>query len=277
MAKFKKIASSIPKPVQDVSSTDSEADVKPEVSHRSSTGRSIEVEANILDFLDERFAEKLEVRGELIPDATPIDLDEEDVFLLQVPKGYDVKALLGKRINLEKKTKLGEDAETKKSWEILNKKGQSLRRQVVAQVTADGRPTLTTVQPKGVLILREAIKETSEGDENLEEFLNRFDEEENEKIVVPSNLKVRHPLLGADYKKELASRAEVLSKVVKRIKEERAASPKKSKKRKATVSISEAATVELVEPKQESNASPEKKKRKKGLETTADLQWLETL
>lgn len=204
------------------------------------------------------------------PNPLSFDPEEEEVFLLQVPKSYDVQCLVGKKINLEKKTKLGSENASAKSFEIINKKGQEITQQLITHVASNGQHILTAVEPSGTLILREAAKEVEYGDE-LEEFLNKFDEAENGVILLPSDLKVRHPLLGAEYKKELASRAQTLINIRKNVKREEEAEPKKAKKRKAP---KEKKPVEEDEPE----PVPEKKRRKKkAMETTADLQWLENI
>lgn len=268
MVKFKKIASSLPKPIPEpASSSDSEASIPADTKRRSGSARHV-VTSSVLEFI-ERFPEKYKISENLCPDGLSFDPDEEEVLLLQVPKSFDVEALVGKKVNLEKKTKLGEESGSGKSFEIIQRKAQDLPRQVVTQVASNGQHVLTTVDPVGMLVVREAVKDTDFG-EGLEDFLNEFDEAENGVILLPTDIKVRHPLLGADYKKELASRAEALSCLSRLIKEEKQ-SPKKAKKRKAPKEVPKQ---EEEDEEEEFKPKPEKKRKKKNMETTADLQWL---
>lgn len=219
------------------------------------------------------------IREELHPDPLPFNPDDdEEVFLLQVPKGFNVQGLVGKKINLQKKTKLqSTENGPSKAMEIIRTRGGEgdLPVQLVTQVAANGQQILKPVTATGMLILREAVKETEMDNDELEEFLNKFDEAENGVIRLPTDLKVRHPLLGADYKEELASRAQAMISAMKRIKQEKVTSPKKAKKRKAP---KETKLVEEGQQEGEDEPQPEKKRRKKKtMETTADLQWLENI
>lgn len=268
MVKFKKISSSLKPTVKaEVRSTDYE-DI--------SCAEVLPVKSSVLAFIVERFLpDKYKISAPLLPDALVFDADVEEVYLLQVPKSYDVEGLVGKKVNLgNKRTKLGEGGGASgKCFEIVPMVKQ-MPTQVVTQVTSNGQHVLTAVKPAGVLVVRESVKETDFG-EGLEDFLTAFDEAENAVIRVPTDLKVRHPLLGADYKKELATRAQALLLLNKRIKKEQSddRSPKKVKKRKAPPEEEEE------EEPQEDQPKPEKKRKKKKqqLETTADLQWLENI
>lgn len=270
MVKFKKISSSLKPTVKvEVRSTDSESDISSVDVLNSS---QVPVKSSVLEFVEERFLpDKYKISPPLHPDALAFDADAEEVYLLQVPKSYNVEGLVGKKVNLCKRTKLGEGA-SGKSFEIVPMV-RDLPSQVVTQVASNGQHILTGVKPAGVLVLRESVRETDFGD-GLEDFLNAFDEAENAVIRVPTDLKVRHPLLGADYTKELATRAQALLVMNKRIKKEKSVdkSPKKAKKRKAPV--------EEEQPQEDAEDQPmpeKKRKKKKHLETTADLQWLENI
>lgn len=274
MVKFKKIASSLPKPVKELPSDDSGSDASGQPI-RKSIGCEIPPSSSVLEFIDERFSEKYKIAQNLHPDALPFDPDEEEVFYLQVPKNYPVDGLVGKKINLEKKTKLGAGCESSsKSYEIVKGTGTDLPKQVVTQVASNGQRILTTIAPVGIFLLRESVNEIDYGDD-LEDYLNKFDEAENGVVMVPTDLKVRHPLLGADFTQELASRAQALISVNKRIKKEQQ-SPKKAKKRKAPKQVEVEPQPEESEEvtEAETRPKPEKRRKKKSMETSADLQWL---
>lgn len=271
MAKFKKISSSKTKATEESTSTGSESDAPPPAKRRSSGKAPVApVETHIADFLTDRFVDHFEVKEELQPQDIEFDADEEEVYFLQVPKAYDVQRLIGKKLNLEKKTKIGADS-SGKAFEIIRKGCEVLPRTVMTQRTREGQLVLTTFDPKGALVLREATKE-KEDDDGLEDFLNEFDERENGVVLLPTNLKVRHPLLGADYEAELSSRSSALA-AAQRIKQEVESTPikKKAKKRKAVEPVP-------TTPSSQSSSSHESKRRKKkSLETSADLQWLENI
>lgn len=269
MVKFQKKSSSAPR-----LSTASESDAS-EVPHTKSTKSSVThpPQANVLEFVEDKF-DNYKITNNSLPDGVAFDPDEDEVFLLQVPKSYDVEALVGVKLNLQKKTRLGDNGE----FEIYPKKVKDLPEQVVTRVSSNGRHNLTNVQPVGHLVLRQSAQEVDFG-ADLEDFLEKFDQAENGVIHLPTDLKVRHPLLGADYKQELASRAQVLINIRKSVKKEKRTEKeeetpvKKAKKRKATKEpVEEEETQEV-----EAAISPEKKRRKKKdthMETSADLQFL---
>lgn len=234
----------------DLPSTDSDTDNK--------TQGSSSVEKHITEFLEDRFVDKFEVRKELLPKHIDFDPDEEEVFFLQVPKSFDVQQLVGKKLNLEKRTKIDG---TDKDFEIIRKSNQKpLPRHVISTQKSSGSCSFTPFEPVAELVLREAVKDSNEDSQKLQDFLDAFDEEQNGVVEFPKNLKVRHPLLGADYEKELESRQGSLQIVAQTIKREKSSPAKKPKKRKASESTEAA-------PK-------EGKRRKKTLDASADLQWL---
>lgn len=271
MVKFQKISAATPRRTEESTSAGSESDAPPPTKRRSSGKAQAQspVESHILDFLADRFVANFEVKdAELQPQDIDFDAEEEEVYFLQVPKAYDVQRLIGKKVNLEKKTKIGAEEISGKVFEIIRKGGEVLPKTVITQRTHDGQLVLTTLEPKGALVLRESTKDLDE-DDGLEEFLNEFDERENGVVLLPTNLKQRHPLLGADFEAELSSRSRALA--AQRIKQEESTPiKKKAKKRKAV----EEDPTETPTP---SSEEPPKRRKKKGLETSADLQWLENI
>lgn len=233
------------------------------------------VNSSVLEFLEEKFNDKYQIDEKLQPDHMPIDPEDDEVYLLQVPKGYNVEELVGKKINFGKKTKIS--TETGKAFEIIHSKAAKPPKQAVVH-----GQELVVVEPEGLLVLRQAVRDADYG-ADLEEFLNEFDERENSVIQMPTDLKVRHPLLGADYKKELEGRAAVLSGIRKAVKKEKdQQSPKKAKKRKAVQEVAESEETDEdqssgKQKKATSSVVPEKRRKTKAMETSADLQWLQNI
>lgn len=216
----------------------------------------------VAEFLEE-YLEDFAVKKDFVENDMKIDSTEEEVYLLQTPKSFDPHSLIGKKINLKKRTKFANDGE---NYEIRNYLTRKLTRAAITKYRGSVIK-LSVFEPQGLLIVKENLKDQELDTNKLEDFLVKFEKENEATVKMPKKLKVRHPLLGVDYEDELKSRKVALERLVPVKKEHK--SPSKKKKRKA---------VEAFEEQLSPMNSPRKKKPKKEeTPTIGSLQWLQDI
>lgn len=183
----------------------------------------------------------------LITDGVDIGPDDE-VWLLQCPKTIDIDALINRKIKIPGKTH-HEHIESVAE-------GYSKQQNVTLATTSNRGYTIKTVPVSGRIFIRERLKI-----QNLDETQNESLTNPNkgsERIKFPDDLKIRHPLHGADYEDKI----EVKPAVAERLKQATRTSSK-VKKQKRNRSGVERRTVEVARIKQEENNEVVVKKEKK--------------
>lgn len=250
----------------DSSSSYSVDDVKPTVARISRVSGQNESNTAVEEFV------KKNLSGFTISSVSEqFKLDDNDeVFLLQLPKNFAVKSLIGKKVNLQKKSKINTD--DGHTFE-LQQSSQNPRQRLLTRI--DGSDIhLVPFEAKGVLVLRETFHTDAavQADEE-EKYLREFQTKQDAPLEVPTDLRTRHPLLGADYVQELSSRQHNLL-LMEQIKKEKDKldSPKKRKRKRDEE--------EPVEGDRDGGVSPEKKKKKKQksiADTSEELQWLKNI
>ncbi|GAB0088217.1 hypothetical protein DMENIID0001_026100 [Sergentomyia squamirostris] len=176
---------------------------------------------------------------------------EEDVFILQCHKSVEIEKLIGQKISMKGSTKIEDQG--------LNFIIERLPQEKPKTVT------LISSQEKGQLAAETfPVAGTIKIDQILEENqISYTATQDNAPEAFPTNLKVRHPLLGVNYEEKLAEVAQIF---VKEEPEEEKSPRKKSKKKR-----------KHEEDSSPTKVSPSKKKIKQEKDISDDLQWIQNV
>lgn len=138
---------------------------------------------------------ELEQEGDIkaIGKIEDIDLTENEVWLLQCPKGLDVKALEHEKLKIPGRTNLaGFEAV---SVDFIEGKQQHS----FAYRNRNGRYDLRLLPIRGTIVMRNRLKAADNiTAERIEECCPP-----SKRVPLPSKIRVRHPLLGFDYEEKL--------------------------------------------------------------------------
>uniref|UniRef100_A0A1L8D8S1 Uncharacterized protein n=1 Tax=Nyssomyia neivai TaxID=330878 RepID=A0A1L8D8S1_9DIPT len=166
---------------------------------------------------------------------------EEEVFIFQCHKSLNPEKFLGQKINLPGKTKMKEEG----LLFTVNKLPEDSTKTVTVVSCQEGSLRADTFPVAGKITLTQMIEKQNISYENAQQ--------DNAHEEFPTNLKVRHPLLGVNFEDKLA---ELQNIVIKTESPER--SPQKKSKRKR-------------------DSSPTRPAKKIKEEISEDLQWIQNV
>lgn len=184
---------------------------------------------------------------------------DDDVWIFQAPASMDVSQLLGQTFKLGSRSSTVQVDD--QSFECVTEKFSEPKGMSMICTQKNTQMALVSFVPKGKVVLRAAIN----GAEN-DEAIDFTGLETSVRVPIPDNLKVRHPLHGANYAdlikldKAIRSKLEESNSVV--IQKSR---PKKMKRKPISDEELDAETKFKTEP-----ISPKKKSRKRKLDSNHD-------
>lgn len=181
-------------------------------------------------------------------------LDESaEFYLLQTPKALDVKSLIGSRISLDGNTKIRCEG----------------RKYIFSTSQGNIQPlSLLTVENGRCIIKRDSLKGNIQVHEEAKKVKSKNNslESSEEVVEMPSNIKVRHPLFGHDYKAKIELDDTIYQKLNETVKEftKQLKAVKKEKTKKPVDEEKEETIFQMLnEPSEDQNMSFKSKKSKK--------------
>lgn len=152
---------------------------------------------------DNEYLTELELTEEskAIGNLQDIDLLDNEVWLLQCPRGMDIKDLERQKLKMPGRTNFNDSEAV--SMEFTEGKEQ----RAFAYCNRKGRYALRLLPVRGTIVVRDRLKAAETvTTERAEECCPAA-----KRVPLPSNIRVRHPLLGVQYEEKL-----VLEKAIKK-------------------------------------------------------------
>lgn len=185
-------------------------------------------------------------------DAEDLSSDDE-VWIFQAPASMDVSKLTGEQFKLGSRNSVVQAGGD--SIECVTEKFAEPKTMTMICPQRNAQMSLVSFVPEGRVLLRSAINIENEDPIDFDGLETKV------KVPFPDNLKVRHPIHGANYEKQIKLDKEITARLAEA--DNASAAKPKSKKIKQEIAVQQASGDDIPSGIE---TSPKKKSRKRKLE-----------